>query len=118
MRFGDRELTSYAEPVSEDSLKEGQVYFSVQYVDENLLIPTMETLVFVGKHRSSDNKTRLRFQDIGSYEQGVRYDSARAKEAQFQTMTQKNINHIFEYEPALDELMRCALRRKKAPGVE
>ena len=81
MRFGDRELRSYAEPVSEDSLKEGQVYFSVQYDDENLLVPTMETLVFVGRYRSSDKKTRLRFQDVGSYEQGIRYGSARAREA-------------------------------------
>ena len=54
MHFESRELTTYAEPVSASALVEGRVYFSVQYVDEDLLLPNVETLVFVGSYQSSD----------------------------------------------------------------
>ena len=66
-----------------DSLKEGQVYFSVQYVDEDLLVPTIETLVFVGMYLGPDRENRLRFQDAESYRRGVRYGSPAAKQASF-----------------------------------
>ena len=113
MRFEERDLTTYAEPISAQVLKEGQVYFSVHYVDEDLLIPLVETLVFVGRYVSSEGANLLRFQDIGSYRQGMRFGSPDAEEASFQSSTESEVNHIFEYEHALDELMRCALRRRK-----
>jgi hypothetical protein len=113
MRFGERELTSFAQPVSEDSLNEGQVYFSVQYMEDGLLTPTIKPLVFVGKYVSPDGLSRFRFQDISSYRRGIRYDSAAAGEANFESAREGGVNHIFEYERALDELMRCALRRRK-----
>jgi len=113
MRFEGRELTTCAEPVSSRVLKEGDVYFSVQYADENLLVPIVETLVFVGRYIGSDGVNRLRFQDIGSHSQGIRYGSPGAEEACFQSPTEDGIKHIFEYEGALDELMRCAIRRRK-----
>jgi hypothetical protein len=43
MRFEERELKSYAEPVTPNLLTEGEVYFSVQFADEDMLIPIMET---------------------------------------------------------------------------
>ena len=74
MRFGEKELTSFAEPVSEDLLTEGQMYFSVQYIEDGLLTPTMRPLVFVGKYVASDGLSRFRFQDVSSYRRGIRYD--------------------------------------------
>ena len=44
------ELKEYAEPVTAGALEEGKVYFSVQYADEDLHIPIIETWVFVGKN--------------------------------------------------------------------
>ena len=111
MRFEERELRSYAQPVT-NGLIEGEVYFSVQYVDEDLLIPIIETLVFVGALDANDPNL-LYFQDVGSYRQGIRHDSANAEEAEFQVGSRGGINHIFEYERALDELMKCSLRRRK-----
>jgi hypothetical protein len=49
MRFESRELKPYAEPVVAAELKEGSVYFAVTFADEDTLIPTMETVVFVGR---------------------------------------------------------------------
>ena len=114
-QFPACELKNYAEPVTTNVLKEGEIYFSLQYVDESLLIPMMETWVFVGKNlRSEDAGERLYFQDVGSYQQGVRYQTATGENSSFQVATHGNIKHIFEFENALKELMKCGLRRKKS----
>jgi hypothetical protein len=48
--FDGRELKPYAEPVSSNELEEDAVYFAVNYVDDEMLIPLMETLVFIGRN--------------------------------------------------------------------
>jgi hypothetical protein len=74
-------------------------------------------VVFAGTNLDlEDEDGWLYFQDVESYRQGVRYDSATSENANFQVQTNKGINHIFEYERALEQLMKCSLRRKKALG--
>ena len=117
MRFEAREIKPYAEPVSASALKVGDVYFSVQFADSNLLIPIMETWIFLGRRFDpEDVEDRLYFQDVESYRQGIRYDSEDTGDAKFQVPTENNINHIFEYERALERLMECSLRRRKFLG--
>jgi hypothetical protein len=113
MQFEGQDLTTYAEPVSASSLREGSTYFFVFYIDQDLCIPLMETVVFVGRYLSSEGTELLRFQDVRSYNNGIRFGSPDSNQAQFQSCTENSMNHLFEYEKALDELMRCALRRKK-----
>jgi len=113
MRFEARELMPYAEPISTALLREGEVYFSIQYADENLLVPLIETLVFAGRNLDNKDPALLYFQDAESYRQGIRYGSEEAKNASFQLGREGKVNHIFEYEHALEELMKCSLRRKK-----
>jgi len=110
MLFEERDLKPYAEPVSANELKKGSIYFSVTFIDENMHIPVIETLVYVGK----DDNGLLLFQNVESYRQGVCYDSATGNNhaAFFQT-SEDQLNAIFEYEHALDELMRCLLRRQE-----
>jgi hypothetical protein len=74
-------------------------------------------VVFAGTNLDPEDEDGwLYFQDVESYRQGVRYDSATSENANFQVQTNKGINHIFEYECALEQLMKCSLRRKKALG--
>lgn len=109
MRFEGRELKPYAEPVSPENLREGEIYFSVIFFDDDMLIPMMEPRVFVGKC-NADEKENLYFQDIQSYRRGVRFESPEAEEeATFETGAGR---FMFEYDRALDVLMTCALRRK------
>lgn len=109
MRFEERELKPYGEPISASELKEGSVYFSVTFVDDDMLIPVMETLVFVGK----SDEGLLQFQDVESYRQDVRYDSATDDDcATFFRCSGDQTKNIFEYERALDVLMQCSLRRR------
>ncbi len=117
MRFEGRELKPYGEPVSASSLKVGDVYFSIQFADRDGLLPIMETWVYVGRKLDpEDTENRLYFQDVESYQQGVRYESATAENAQFQVQLEQYLNHIFEHERALEQLMACSLRRRKVLG--
>jgi hypothetical protein len=115
MRFEERELKPYAEPVMPDQLQEGRVYFSVIFLDEDGLVPIMEPRVFIGP-RAEPEGEKLYFQDFVSYQRGIRFESPNADdEATFETGAGR---YMFEYERALDVLMACALRRKKSPEKE
>jgi hypothetical protein len=119
MFFAARELTPYAESVSADHLRQGSVYFSVHYVDDKLLIPLMDTLVFIGKDLESGDSGQVYFQDVESYRSGVRYgQAAEGVAAQFFSGSENEVGHLFEYQQALEELMRCSLRRQELGSIE
>jgi len=111
MRFEARDLQPYAEPVSPDDLCVGTIYFSVQYIDDHLLIPVVTPLVFIGRVLMTDDHGTLYFQDAESHRDGVRFESDWPKDAVFLAQGEHEINFIFEYERALDLLLVCSLRR-------
>ena len=114
MRFEERELKEYAEPVLPDALQEGKVYFAVIFLDEHGLVPIVEPRVFIGPKAKLEGN-ELYFQDFASYKRGIRFESPNAdEEATFQTGAGR---YIFEYGRALDVLMACALRRRKATDL-
>jgi hypothetical protein len=114
MHFEERELKPYAEPVLVTELKEGSVYFSVTFVDDNMLIPAMETIVFVGRALNKNDTDGIYFQDVDSYRRGVRYNSATDDDhATFFKCSEDELNNIFEFEHALEVLMRCSLRLRE-----
>jgi hypothetical protein len=115
MRFEARVLKPYAEPVDEHTLKVGEVYFALNFADEEMLIPTLQTVVFVGRNLEPGDDHRIYFQDIDSFQRGVRRSTASADDyARFEVGDEGTAKHIFEFEYALDGLLACALRRKKA----
>ncbi|HLX85020.1 MAG TPA: hypothetical protein VKR59_14060 [Terriglobales bacterium] len=118
MRFEERELENFATFVLARDLKEGAVYFATQYVDDKMLLPIMRPVVFIGKNLEPGDTDRVYFQDVGSYRRGFRRDSpdpdTDAFFESFPETTTGDVSAIYEYEDVLDELMRCALRRRKA----
>jgi len=113
--FEGRELKEYAEPVSANELREGEIYFSINYVDDSMLIPVMATVVYIGKNLEPNDVGQVYFQDVESYREGICYGGTRKKEsADFQVGSENELSHIFEYEQALEALMRCSLNRKRA----
>jgi len=117
MRF-ERELHTYAEPISADELMEGSIYFFLNFVDEEMLIPTMETVVYIGENLEPGDEDRVYFQDIGSFNRGVRYDGdGDGEHAVFQTGSKHEIGHVFNFEHALDQLLACSLRRGRTTGT-
>lgn len=114
MIFEPRNLNPHAEPVEAPKLKVGSVYFFLNYIDAEMLIPALVPMIFIGSNLESGDRDQVYFQDLDSYRQGIRYQSAGPDaEATFSVGSQKEINHVFEYEHALEELMRCSLRRNK-----
>lgn len=112
MRFEARELKPYAEPISESDLEEGEIYFSVTFIDDEMLIPVLEPLVFVGMDFEFDDSGLVYFQDVDSYRRGVRYSEATSDgEAKFLIGSKSELGHLFQYERALDILLACSLRR-------
>jgi len=112
MRFNGRDLKPYLETVEPDNLIEGQEYFSISYVDEERLLPIIDSLVYVGKNLETEDKNVYYFQDLVSYSAGIRYNSSyHGEQAEFHTGD--IINSIQNYEQALNELLRCSLLRKR-----
>jgi hypothetical protein len=116
MHFEGRELKPYGEPVSTAQLQEGEIYFAVNYVDDDMFIPVMETLVFIGRNLEPDDVGQTYFQDVESYREGVPYSWTADNDgsASFLSGSETELNHIFKYEQALDEMLRCSIRRRDA----
>jgi hypothetical protein len=114
MLFEARELKAYAEPISSDGRREEEAYFAVQFVDEGMLIPIVEPLVFLGKDIDRRDRGLYFLQNFESYSAGIRYESAPEDQASaFHVYGARDLNHIFEYEHALESLMKCSLRRRQ-----
>lgn len=117
MHFESRELQPFAEPMTSDNLKEGSVYYFIEYLGDNMFVPKVDTVVFIGRNLDADAVGRVYFQDIESYEQGNRYELAAnfpGPQARFYVSSELDVNHVFDFEHALEELMRCSVGRKEA----
>jgi hypothetical protein len=79
-----------------------------------MLIPAMEPRVFIGRNLDVNDEGLVYFQNIDSYRQGIRYHSgANNRDSTFYSGKEGETNHVFEFERALDVLLRCSLRRTK-----
>ncbi len=75
------------------------MYYAVTFLDEEMLIPTMEPVVFVGRNLDREDVDRFYFQDADSYREGIRYSTGVAEDdATFYSGAAPN--HIFDYERA------------------
>jgi hypothetical protein len=113
MHFEARELKTYAEPLTAEELVDGEVYFTVHFIDEAMLTPVMDTLVFIGRDLEPDDQGELYFQDASSYRDGVRYATARESDRATFIMEAANKPWIFDFERALEMLMECSLKRRQ-----
>jgi hypothetical protein len=126
MRFEARELKDYAVSVEEADLKVGKTYFLVWFFDEAMLIPELNAMVYLGYGISEDDPDRYIFQDAGSYMAGQGYeefldddssdedikdDDGVAIEAELQALSKSELGGVYEFEEALNVLLRCSVRR-------
>jgi hypothetical protein len=114
MQFESRELKGYAEPVAPRKLQVGAVYFSLQFADPGLSVPILEPLVFIGIQRL-DKTEYFVFEHYEAYKRGVKFTANLTKSRNhFRIQDRRNLNHIFEFDKALDLLLTCALKQKGA----
>lgn len=113
MYFKGREIRSTSNPVSHDELVQGNTYFSLNFIDESMLIPTLEPVIYIGKNLERDDEGQVYFQDFDSHQDGASYHSATEDmHAVFFKGAEGETNHIFQFDDALEVLMVCYLRRK------
>jgi hypothetical protein len=112
MFFEERNLKEHAEPVLAKGLKIGQIYFSLQFLDADLLIPILEPLVYLGRNLRPGDTGLMYFQSFESHCAGITLAEPSSSH-HFQMCNGENMNHIFEYEHALDLLMKTSLRRRR-----
>jgi hypothetical protein len=118
VRIEGREVPPIGTPISPEQLRDGAVYFSVNYLDEDLTLPVMEPLVFVGRSLDGADSGLVYFQDADSYRRGVRYPGPdEMGQARFWQGAENELNHIFTFELAFEELVRCAARRGFRPPM-
>jgi hypothetical protein len=117
IRFEARELRPYAQAIGEDDLRVGVVYFFLHYCGERSLDPKLEPVVFIGRDLSVEDDGMVYFQDADSYFRGARFGTeTEAQGAQYYFGSRRELGHVFEFERALEELMRCSLRRRRGLG--
>jgi hypothetical protein len=116
--FPATELKPYAEPVMPEQTQKGRVYFGLHFLDDDFLVPTLQPLIFLGC-LDSDDPSRRFFQDFDSFRAGVRFSTRSDEDSRhFEVYGPDEGNHIFEYEHALEGLMRCALQRRQAIDMD
>ncbi|NII73990.1 hypothetical protein FHW84_002575 [Dyella sp. SG562] len=104
----------YAQYVNNDKLVIGETYFHVSYVDQDMLIPTVSSLVFLGRNLDNDEVNTLYFQDADSYFAGLRITDKEPYPHSMQLESfPEDSPSVFEFEYALECLMLCSLRRKQ-----
>lgn len=112
--FHQRELPPAAHPISSDQLTMDNIYFMVDYADEEMKVPLVRSIVFIGRNLGDDDDTdTIYFQDVDSYLGGIRFsDNPTPGSCLFFHCSADDLGAIFEFEQALDELMKCSVRRK------
>lgn len=106
MYFQGRTISPYAKPITLSKLKKGAIYFSVSFIDDDMLIPIIDTLIYLGTYENESKEKILSFQDVESYQADTNDHCPT-----FFECSEDSLNNIFEYESALEVLMRCSIRR-------
>lgn len=114
MRFEGKELGRAIRYVPPASLKEGEVYFHVRYLEHELFVPELVAFVFIGRDLSKGDHGYVYFQDFTSYQEGTRFGKSREGAAPvYERFLESQGSSVCDFDDALDELMRCALRRQQ-----
>lgn len=133
--FEGRELKPYGEYALAADLIVGRVYFTVGFLDDDMAIPEMTALVFLGTDLSS-RLPGLYFQDAASYVAGERIDVeswvstqddldadvtgqhwVRDDDVRLDWQKARKHSEVYEFEGALNSLLSCSLRRRQWDGT-
>lgn len=110
MFFEGRVLKNHYTPVAPERLEIGKEYFDVSFIDHEMRVPLVRTLIFIGKGLSGDPEY-LYFQDATSYFDGIRHPDSVEKVGGGYWRFSTSALPICEFDVALEQLLLCSLRR-------
>lgn len=113
-QFEARTLHRYSEPLTKSDLEEGGIYFVCSFLDKEMVIPQLQPVVFVGRNLKGERDgIRCYFQDFPSYQRGTKFGTATVDApAQFEVCEEADLGFVYAFEEALNELLKCSLRRR------
>ena len=117
LHVAPRDIPPWSQHASAASLVEGATYFRVGYFDRDLHVPFMDPVVFVGRNLGEGDSAKLYFQTLESHMAGVRLGSPDHEAGDFHRVSE-DTPFVYEYERALDELLRCSRRRAQDRATE
>jgi|GEM_PF-6062611 len=107
------------ESVAASDLVIGQCYFQVYYVDDDMLLPVMASLVYLGQGVDPDRPDHLFFQDLDSFtdlgpypkhDEAIQPEQVRL--ALFSISPDHHVNGVYDLTTALISLQNCDQRRR------
>jgi hypothetical protein len=134
MRFEARDLKPYVDRVKTADLVVGRPYFRVTFIDQDMLIPDLEALVFIGRNLHPDGPG-LYYQDASSFLSGERLDTAELEpfpktdvaghdhftfemnDKWFDVYPEREDAGVVDFDRALECLMHCSLRHRAWDGT-
>ncbi|NOT71745.1 MAG: hypothetical protein HOP09_10855 [Hyphomicrobium sp.] len=113
LHFPGRQLNTFATSVDKERLVVGEAYFTVVFFDEDMTIPKMETIIYLGQSSIDQiaKKKKLLaiegelyvFREIENHRCGIDKNDIAFEQAE--------LAGVYEFEAAIDVLLRCALCR-------
>ncbi len=114
-KYPARELNDFAVFVPVKKLKRNRIYYSIHFQDENMTIPIVHSLYFVGLNVRQGSRS-ARFQDEFSYSIGVRKKAKYGIGPHFESFPigdDGSVSAVCEFDEMLTSLLRCDLNRRK-----
>jgi hypothetical protein len=106
-------------PVSVTDLNNSDTYLSVSYLDDQLLIPIVETIVFLGCDIFAEGGDTLYFQYAESYfEQGAFVPGVSQQREPLLAATPDGLNNIFTVPNGSEALVLCAERWRQKKTIK
>ena len=91
--------------VQPDRLRVKQVYFMISFLDRDMRVPEIATVVYLGRDIFHENDAKHYFQEYSQFVEG----SAR-REAAIIAAAEDNLMNFFDYEGASQLVRMCGIR--------
>ena len=99
--------------INEQHLCFGDVYYIVTYTDEDMLLPKIRTLVFIGKNiKGNEEKAQWYFQDTESYAVSE-CPNVNKIDVELHRVDHDGLSIIFDFKGLHEDLQKCFERRRK-----
>jgi hypothetical protein len=89
----------------------------LQYLDEALLIPSVQTVVYVGKNLDAKDDGVYYFQDVDSYQEIGAYPNQKEGTGQVLSLPEKALVNVFALDGLVRELTAASLRSGSGTGA-
>jgi hypothetical protein len=109
LHFPVREVPPYGEYASAATLLVGHTYFRVHFLDQQMTIPELVPLVYIGRNLIEGDTDSLYFQDFESYSAGIPFGD----ESGGTHTVDADTPYVYDFEHALDRLLYCSLTRHR-----